>query len=76
LINSFNNTREKSILLREGIKKFQDTMNVAGAKATVKDYQQLPEGAQYQRNKEGKLAETFRETGILTSAVMNCTLKL
>jgi Uma2 family endonuclease len=30
----------------------------------------------YHRNKEGKLAETFREIDILTSTVMNCTVKL
>ena len=30
----------------------------------------------YHRNKEGKLAETFRETDILTSTLMDCTVRL
>jgi len=30
----------------------------------------------YHRNKEGKLAETYRENGILVSSVMECTVVL
>jgi Uma2 family endonuclease len=46
----------------------------------VKEYWMIdPESKEvigYHQNKEAKLAETFWENGILTSAVMDCTMKL
>ncbi len=46
----------------------------------VKEYWLLdPESKEvigYHRNEAGKLAETFRENGVLTSTVMDCTVKL